>query len=387
MLKKLIIMMLGSFVIMISLTGCEKQKESTLMNQVTVYLKKYESLHQKEIKEYYNPKEYTFLDSPVTGLLTAAIYDFDDDEKEEALVYTIDGKEITLHYLEESKNEVEEIDTLEVTNIVPSLDEFTLSAFIVKINKEPKLFLEIEGEASLFATGRSYQLIPISLKENKLVLEDKITLEGSAFLDSDSEDYLSKVRETGLTINTITETIFSQNKKGKLLFTIERKQLKDFEPLNHTEATKVRYANTTFFDELKNEKNNVLSLENITQKAENNKKNFKEENIGYYKWKDGDDEITFELLKENNHIKYYLSYYPNGSAHASEECWGTWDSIKDEMILENENPYAIASYTISNIKYQTNKIEFTIKAKEILSKDNEASKIKNGNCSFSRAEK
>lgn len=254
MLKKLITIILGSFVIMISLTGCEKPKEASFMDQVTVYLKKYESLHQKEIEEYYNPKEYTFLESPVTGLLTAAIYDFDVDGKEESLVYTIDGKKITLHYIEEGKNEAEETGTLEVKDIIPSLDEFTLSAFIARINEKPKLFLEIEGEASLFATGKSYQLIPISLKENKLVLEDKITLEGSAFLDSDSEDYLSKVRETGLTINTITETIFSQNKKGKLLFTIERKHLKDFEPLNHTEKIKVHYANTTFFDELKNEK-------------------------------------------------------------------------------------------------------------------------------------
>lgn len=57
------------------------------------------------------------------------------------------------------------------------------------------------------------------------------------------------------------------------------------------------------------------------------------------------------------------------------------------MTLENENSLAIATYIVSNIKYQTNKIEFTIKTKEILSKDNESYKIKNGHYSFSRTEK
>lgn len=101
----------------------------------------------------------------------------------------------------------------------------------------------------------------------------------------------------------------------------------------------------------------------------------------------GNDRMAFELQEETDgSITYYLMYYPKGYTSPSEQMWGKWDT-KDINInnVKNDNEYALATYSFSNIKYNNDlTIEITIKTESIISTNYQEDKIPDGTYLFKK---
>ena len=115
--------------------------------------------------------------------------------------------------------------------------------------------------------------------------------------------------------------------------------------------------------------------------------NFDKTYLGDYQWEKGNDRMAFELQEETDgSITYYLMYYPKGYTSPSEQMWGKWDT-KDINInnVKNDNEYALATYSFSNIKYNNDlTIEITIKTESIISTNYQEDKIPDGTYLFKK---
>lgn len=140
-----------------------------------------------------------------------------------------------------------------------------------------------------------------------------------------------------------------------------------------------------------NNSNNNDSNENSNSESNTDSKDnettdeYNDNYLGDYEWKSGDDRIQFELIRRDGKIDFYLMYYPDGFTSPAEEIWGTWKTDKDIELVDNENIYAIATYSFSNITYRNeNEVEITIKSKNIIYEQFKDSKIPDGTYVFKK---
>ena len=135
-------------------------------------------------------------------------------------------------------------------------------------------------------------------------------------------------------------------------------------------------------------KNGAWVLSDVVEEEETIKKNtgieFSPTVLGSYSYDDKGNTIILKLKKENDNYAYNIEYYPNGSAHASEELWGNWDTTKRSFDLENENTTSLAKYKISNIVYHGTYIEFDLKATEVINNDYKDYIIPDGSYNLSK---
>ncbi len=252
MIKRLVKIVLCAVVSIFLITGCNsnnKQKETDINKELTEYISKYNNISKSSFDEYYNPKDSTLIDSKISGLITSGLYEISDDEKEEAIVFSIKDNKLTIEYLKEEENKLENKDTAVIDLIPTYLDELEINAFSIKIENEVKLFIEINGNSSLISDGRLYKLIPFYIKDNKIIIEDSISLEGSTLFDEDINNYISKVKSTGLNMINMDETILNQNKNAEKLFNIKREHIPGFQL---SSVAIIKYGTTKINGYLKN---------------------------------------------------------------------------------------------------------------------------------------
>ena len=95
--------------------------------------------------------------------------------------------------------------------------------------------------------------------------------------------------------------------------------------------------------------------------------------------------IKFELLQRDGKIDFYMMYYPNGYEKPAEEIYGTWKTDKNIDLVDNQNQYAIATYSFSDITYKNgNEIEITVKSKDIIEEQFKDYKIPDGKYIFKK---
>lgn len=373
MYKKIIFIVL-CFILIVGITACGKKEDvqSDLVSQLKNYISDFNDLNDTTIDAYYNPKEYKMLDSDVNGVLSSVIYDFDNDGEEEAIVFLVNNNKISLELLKKGNDDINKIMSLDIMNELPTADKYNLNIFSYKLGGKVTIFVEIKGYYSLLTDGVSYSLLPISIENGKLSKKEEINLAGSYLPYNESSEYMNKVRQFGLNVTTLDESILEQNDDAVRICSILKEHLSDFviEDYYNSKEEKVKYGYISFKNYIGS--NFLIELKDFASDwlgEENTNTNFDNSYLGRYTFNSGNNTLYLELSNDENEVKYILSYYPNGSMHASEELWGIWNTEVNNMYAINENLNSLATYYFSKIKYVDGKIEFDIKVKDIIIDD------------------
>lgn len=375
-----IVLLVVCFLACFFLTACSAEKVNSV-SKYEEYLKKYNAKY-----EIMNGKVVDALKDSNSlyktegeGRLSSAFYEGDDEKSIRGLNVTYKDEVITAILLGVEGEMIKELDKKVILEEFPSLDEFQMSLFGIKLNGEVKFFLEINGSASLLADGRYYSIRPLSIVDDKIILQDEVKLEASSLMEDEVSVYKKKVETLGLKINGIENSVFSQNKKAVKMLEIKRVHTDD----SNSSKDHYKYGENRFKD---------LFSDSYTMKTENVKVTFRENNIkevafsndllGNYSLDVGGNNLAFELNENNGKYGYILLFYPNGSMHAAEELWGDWDTSKSGFKLSDERGSSFAEYEVSNVRYLENGVSFDIKVIRLLDEANKAYVIPAGNYVF-----
>lgn len=375
-----IVLLVVCFLACFFLTACSAEKVNSV-SKYEEYLKKYNAKY-----EIMNGKVVDALKDSNSlyktegeGRLSSAFYEGDDEKSIRGLNVTYKDEVITAILLGVEGEMIKELDKKVILEEFPSLDEFQMSLFGIKLNGEVKFFLEINGSASLLADGRYYSIRPLSIVDDKIILQDEVKLEASSLMEDEVSVYKKKVETLGLKINGIENSVFSQNKKAVKMLEIKRVHTDD----SNSSKDHYKYGENRFKD---------LVSDSYTMKTENVKVTFRENNIkevafsndllGNYSLDVGGNNLAFELNENNGKYGYILLFYPNGSMHAAEELWGDWDTSKSGFKLSDESGSSFAEYEVSNVRYLENGVSFDIKVIRLLDEANKAYVIPAGNYVF-----
>lgn len=374
------------FTLLFTITGCGKSdNKEKYVNLLNEYVKDSESLNNKSYPATYSKFHYKIYSTSARGNISNVLYDLDDDNDYEGLKFDFGDEAIDVTLLEFKDDKIQELDSKFFLNLLPEIDEFNLIVFAMKLNDKPYFFLEINGSSSLLADGNYYELRSLTTENNKIVVSSPIIYEASAIDEDGEKDYLNYAKRMGLNAKDINKTIYSQNEKAIKIFEITRKHLKDFkdEDVGKLDG-EVQYGKTTFKDNLFEKY--IINLENVktTIDTDNMEYEFKPSNLGKYTYENtsNSNAMNFELNKNSDKYDYILLFYPNGSTHASEELWGTWDVTKKEFNLNNENEANLADYKIKNVKYSERNISFEIELIKLKDEQYKDYVIPNGTYNF-----
>ena len=368
---------LSSIVILIMLvillTGCGKKEkvdnEKKFINLLSSYISDKTNLNDKTFSAEGQKNQAELYSTDAEGYLSNILYLNNDNEYEGLSFYYTNGM-IDASLLGMENDEIKVLDTNTLFNAIPNLeetlDEFSMTLFAIKLNNTPYFFLEISGTSSLFSDGKHYEIRSLNINDGKINVSKPIIYEASILDDVEVKDYISKVKRMGLSMESIEQSVFSQNNKAIKIFEITRNHLDDFDFDKADSINKFQYGKTNFKDLLDGKF--VIELENVETQidTDNMEYEFKASNLGLYRWNGSNgDYINFELSKEGDEYKYIILYYENNANHASEEIWGKWDVNKTEFDLINDNSISLAEYRVKNIKYIENNISFDIEMKKI----------------------
>ena len=389
-MKKKILITLVFIISLVLITGCNKNTKNSEYAKYSKmfrdYRSTYESLDGKSLDSTYNKIKHEL--NQLENISGKSISNFifkDENNKYKVLNFYFDGDNIVADLLEVKEDKLEVISSDYLTTDFPYLDEFELYVYGVKINDVPTFFLEVNGSSSILADGFYHELRNISVKDDKIVTGSKISYEGSAIYEEEKDSYISKVKRYGLEINTLDDSIYSQNKETTLIFDIKRTHLDEED---NTRISEVIYGKTTFKDYYKNKYLLILKNKKTEVSSDSIKNEFKDDNIGRYSGKDSaGNEIVLEISRKNDGYSYIIEYFEDGSTHSTEDLWGTWDTKNNTFILQNDNINSIAEYKLSNIKYDSNVISFDLKVNKILINEYKDYAIAEGNYSLGKEKK
>ena len=364
-------------IILVTLTGCGKKVENDkekFINLLSSYISEETYLNNKTFPAEGQKLGTELYGTNAEGYLSNILCDVNNDNKYEGLSFYYTNGAIDANLLEMENDEVKILETETLFNAVPNLeetlDEFSMTLFAIKLNNTPYFFLEINGTSSFFSDGKHFEIRSLNINDGKIIVSQPIIYEASILDDEEVKDYISKVKRMGLSMESIEQSVFSQNSKAIKIFEITRNHLEDFDFEKADSIYKFQYGNTTFKDLLDGKY--VIELENVNTQidTDNMEYEFKATSLGSYRWNGSDGSyINFELTKSGDEYKYILLYYENNANHASEELWGKWDVTKTEFDLNNVNQNSLAKYRIKNIKYIEDNISFDIEMKNITSSE------------------
>jgi len=386
--KKKLFMFLLSGILLIGLTtGCNQNKDEDISytKLLEEYLKDDISLNNQKFPAEYSTLNYKIYSTSARGNISSILYDLDGDGELEGIRFSFGDEAIDATLLEVENDQMKEVDSDAFLNLLPEIDQFNITVFALNLNHKPYFFLEINGSSSLLSNGMYYEFRSLTIEDNQLVVSSPLTYGASYVSDEDSADYISKVKRMGLSMNTISSSIFSQNKEAIKIFEINRTHLSNFDVESVDQYDeKIQYGETEFKDYIQD--NYMIELKNVQANidTENMEYEFKASNLGSYSFDDHStgNSIKFELQKKENGYYYVLEYYPSNSTHASEELWGTWDITKTEFSPENENTSSLAEYKFKNIKYGEGNISFEIEAVKVNGTQYKDYVIPNGSYTF-----
>lgn len=386
--KILITIMLISSLVLI--TGCNKNAKNSEYAKYSKlfieYRATYESLDGKILDSTYNKvnSEINQLEN-ISGKSISSFIIKDENNKYKVINFYFDGENIVTDLLEVKEDKLEVISSDYLTTDFPYLDEFELYVYGVKINNVPTFFLEVNGSSSILADGFYHELRNISVKDDKIVIGSKISYEGSAIYEEEKDSYINKVKRFGLEMDTLEDSIYSQNKETTLIFDIKRVHI---DKEDTTNISKVIYGTTTFKDYFKNKYLLILKNKKTEVSSESIKNEFKDDNVGRYSGKDSEgNEIVLEISRNNDGYSYIIEYFKSGSTHSTEDLFGTWDTTNNTFVLQNNNINSIAEYKLSNIKYDSNVITFDLKVNKVLLNEYKDYAISEGNYSLGKEKK
>lgn len=390
MKKILSILLIG--ILVIGLTGCGKKAKDDnekFVNLLTNYVSKETYLNNKTFPAEAQKSPTKLYGTNAEGYLSNILCDLNNDNKYDGLSFYYTNGTIDANLLEMANDEIKISDTNTlfnaISNLEESLDEFSMTLFAIKLNNTPYFFLEIYGTSSFVSDGKHFEIRSLNINDGKIIVSQPIIYEASIFDEEEVKDYISKVKRMGLSMESIEQSVFSQNSKAIKIFEITRNHLEDFNFEKADSINKFQYGNTTFKDLLNGKY--VIELENVKTQidTENMKYEFKTSNLGLYRWNGSNGSyINFELSKSEDEYKYILLYYEGNANHASEEIWGKWDVNKTEFDLNNDNLTSLAEYRIKNIKYMENNISFDIEMKKITNSEYKEHIIPDGNYNFKK---
>lgn len=379
-MKQKILLVLLCGIMFLNITGCYKNiNKEKYVNLIKDYIKKYEILNEKSYPAEYSKFDSKLYSTSARGNISNVLYDLDDDDDYEGLVFNFGDEAIDVTLLDIENEKIKELDSQTLLNFLPEIDKFDINVFAIKFNNKPYFFLEINGSSSLLADGMYFELRRLNVKDNKLIVSSPINYQASFIDEAEASDYINKVKRMGLSMETMDKSIFSQNDKAIKIFEITRKHLEDFDASKVSKFEySIQYGNTKFKDYLYEKY--IIELENVKTKinTENMEYEYKTSNLGHYTYENDNNIIEFELNKKDDKYSYTLSYYPNNSTHASEELWGSWDVTKTEFTMNNENTTNLAEYKIKNVKYLERQISFEIELTKLKSEQYKDYVIPNG---------
>ncbi len=206
------------------------------------------------VDNYYNPKEYELIKEEINGLISLSVYDFDGDNKEEVLVSRIKNNDLVLYLYDVVDNELIESDSLVlIDDFLDFPDTVYMDCFAMIIDNIPYLFIESTGYSNLVADGINWDFIKLGFSHNKFIKINKKYVTGSYFEDYEISEFKKIVKDADLNIDSLSfeengKSLFEQNKKAKLLFSVTREHLKEFDASKYYDSseTRVKYGVTEF---------------------------------------------------------------------------------------------------------------------------------------------
>lgn len=370
-MKKKIILILG--IILLIITGCNKQttEEDTKSNEEIFkeYFSEITGLNNYETNEYANFQDYALITNDYQGGLSAILYD------DKALEFYIDNQDIKVKVLEIKDKEVTEVKEETIYQIATGCDELTLNLYTIN-DDTSKFYLEFNGYSTIFTDGKDFRVIPISYNNSELTIEEGVETSYSGLLEEQVTELIQKVENLGLTYNDITKTAYEQTENTKEYFRIERNHLSNFDLTSswNSNSKSLNYGTTTF----------KITNGNIFKTSTEEESTYNDSYIGEYTYTDDNDIYKLILVKEQDSITYYLNYYQNDSAYASEELWGTWNTSNKVENIDNQNTDSKAEYSFEEVNYLDNAIEIKIKVKSINNETYKDYIIKEGTYKFTK---